>query len=249
MSGETVLVLPAFMEMMSRHASHGEFLKLWSLRAEMRPFILEPCETEVLLRSNDPEVLGTSMPFPVCYIEFRGEKSLAQVISATGSEQITIYSGAFIETENARLEAWLSTRFPDGNSGILNIKQDDVRWTRLNLSVVLEKVLLQIRSKKIGSEKCNFSFKARTKQGTEFFKIKKIIRVCGSEKTAIPLVTVGGIVDWSHRWEVMGHWRKIEGLGKNRAGEYVLSGLTWVNPHAKGPEHLPLVPKLRSVSA
>lgn len=57
----------------------------------------------------------------------------------------------------------------------------------------------------------------------------------------------GGPLDWTHRWEVSGHWRKIEGIGKDRAGAYVVAGATWVNPHVRGPEHTPLVKKTRLI--
>lgn len=64
-------------------------------------------------------------------------------------------------------------------------------------------------------------------------------------------------IDWSHQWEVRGHWRVIEYLnketgevnfervGKDRYGEYNVEGYTWVASHVKGPDHLPLVKKTR----
>ncbi len=55
------------------------------------------------------------------------------------------------------------------------------------------------------------------------------------------------IVDWSHRWEVRGHYRKIKGVGRYRNGRYGLKGLTWVVPHTKGPEDKPVVRKQRVV--
>lgn len=54
-------------------------------------------------------------------------------------------------------------------------------------------------------------------------------------------------IDWSHRFEVRGHWRVFEGVGKNRDGEYNIEGFTWVKNYVKGPEHLPLVKKTRVV--
>lgn len=41
-------------------------------------------------------------------------------------------------------------------------------------------------------------------------------------------------IDWKHSWSVVGHWRKIKKLGKNRVGEYCEVGRTWVNPSIKG---------------
>lgn len=54
-------------------------------------------------------------------------------------------------------------------------------------------------------------------------------------------------IDWSHRFSVRGHWRKVDCLGKNRAGVPVVRGFTWVNEHVRGAEHLPFIKKTRLV--
>lgn len=65
-------------------------------------------------------------------------------------------------------------------------------------------------------------------------------------------------IDWSHRYEVRGHWMHFWAdeaksqldagrLGKNRQGEYVEFGRTWRRPHEKGPEDKPLIKKVRLV--
>lgn len=55
----------------------------------------------------------------------------------------------------------------------------------------------------------------------------------------------GKKIDWAHRWSVRGHWRKFSGKGKNRSGEYIIDGFTWVMEHTKGPDDAPLVEKTR----
>ena len=54
-------------------------------------------------------------------------------------------------------------------------------------------------------------------------------------------------IDWSHRFEVRGHWRACSGIGKDRAGMYCVNNFTWVSEHVRGPEHLPLIKKTRLV--
>jgi hypothetical protein len=57
-------------------------------------------------------------------------------------------------------------------------------------------------------------------------------------------------VNWSHRWNVRGHWRWLKNpqtIGKNREGEYCVQGRTWVKHSVKGPEHVPIVKKQRIV--
>jgi hypothetical protein len=75
--------------------------------------------------------------------------------------------------------------------------------------------------------------------------IRQIIRIVPKAKKDIEPMTSKGVIDWSHRWEVAGHWRKIDGIGKNREGEYVEEGWTWVRDFVKGPEDKELVKKTR----
>lgn len=53
-------------------------------------------------------------------------------------------------------------------------------------------------------------------------------------------------IDWQHRWEVAGHWRRVRGEGHAPDGS-LLAGRTWVRSHTKGPEDKPLVVKERRV--
>ena len=60
---------------------------------------------------------------------------------------------------------------------------------------------------------------------------------------------VGGHRDiqWSHRWNVRGHWRRVNGIGKNRLGEYCEQGRTWVTHSTKGPAGFPLINKKQHI--
>lgn len=77
-----------------------------------------------------------------------------------------------------------------------------------------------------------------------------------------PAAPSGEHPDWTHQWEVMGHYKHVtkgphvQDLSKlkpcSRRDQF---GLTcpngcrreWVPPHIKGPEHKPFVPKMREV--
>lgn len=41
-------------------------------------------------------------------------------------------------------------------------------------------------------------------------------------------------INWSHKWEVRGHWRKVDGIGKDREGKKCVKGFCWVKDHQKG---------------
>lgn len=75
--------------------------------------------------------------------------------------------------------------------------------------------------------------------------VKKIIVISGRSASRSTLTVDGMPIDWRHQWRVRGHWRKIEPkmLGKNREGDYVVVGNTWVKDFVKGSG--PLIEKTR----
>lgn len=77
-------------------------------------------------------------------------------------------------------------------------------------------------------------------------KIRKIVYIKPKSDKDIPS-GLGGIV-WSHSWEVRGHWKEIPGkIGHDREGN-PCKGFGWWKSHRKGPEHLPVVKKVRVFS-
>lgn len=54
-------------------------------------------------------------------------------------------------------------------------------------------------------------------------------------------------VNWSHAFWVMGHWRDISGVGKDRDGNYTVNGMTWVVPHVRKAELGDPINKIRLV--
>lgn len=121
------------------------------------------------------------------------------------------------------------------------------RAMKMRIMLCLE--LLNQESTEVG-RKMGKPVKLKKKIGDkkEFIKFKPvtIVRPKNTTLSATEEHTIRS-VDWSHRWEVRGHWRKIEGLGKNREGHYEVKNFTWVKSHTKGPEASPLIKKTRVV--
>lgn len=95
-----------------------------------------------------------------------------------------------------------------------------------------------------GVTKENFILKKGVGKAAYRVCVNKIIHIRPKkfkEKTEY----MGQEIDWSHRWRVRGHWRKVSTVGKNREGEYGIQGFTWVVEHIKGPEELPIIEKTR----
>jgi hypothetical protein len=89
-------------------------------------------------------------------------------------------------------------------------------------------------------------------------KLRRVIMVYPDKITALTkaLAESEG-VDFSHRFNIRAHWRRLLSkttgeidptrIGKNRDGEYIVPGYTYVEEGEKGEEHLPLILKTRIV--
>ncbi len=111
--------------------------------------------------------------------------------------------------------------------------------------------MLSLRNKEVrmGSERVNERIKVGSGKDKRLVKIKQVVHVALHRKDSVlPKTTPQGReIDWSHRWEVMGHWRKVGGIGKDPTGLYGIKGFTWVTPHERGPENKPVVKKVRVI--
>lgn len=81
--------------------------------------------------------------------------------------------------------------------------------------------------------------------------IRRIFHICPKKHKDRYEVSPGNkrIVEWSHQWSVRGTWVKLgDGrIGKDRKGDYCVSGKTWRVAHTKGNPDAPLVKKVRLV--
>jgi len=112
---------------------------------------------------------------------------------------------------------------------------------------MVKSLLDRVSKEEIGFAKVGHKIKLKTKKGNEFVKIKKVVYVTPKREVKNLLSSVKQEIDWSHQWTVRGHWRNITGkIGKDRDGN-PMADYTWINNYIKGPEHAPLVNKVRVV--
>lgn len=88
--------------------------------------------------------------------------------------------------------------------------------------------------------------KTKTSTGKKVHKINEIIYV-GSPKAARVTSVSGKTLEYSHQFEVRGHWRSIStnSIGKDRNGKRCTIGRTWVSDFVKGDKEAPLISKIR----
>lgn len=105
--------------------------------------------------------------------------------------------------------------------------------------------LRQIKHGKTGIENVKETVRIGSGASREIHKIRRIVHVCNKREYLKARSVTGKPIDWSHQWSVRGHWRRVNGLGKDRNDDYSVHGFTWVTDHIRGPEDKPFIKKTR----
>jgi hypothetical protein len=211
----------------------------WDAVKDCRPFVFS--EDHGPENWNDPKVStyhderDLDSPFPVWSIE-----CLNGPIAELESEKnkIQVFCIIVKEYEPKKYGYFTYTRFNDEFYYVFSNKSD---------GKIPEYYLNRLKNESSGIENVRERIKIGSGKGKEIHTIRRIVHV-RPKKYQEPSSIEGRAIDWKHRWEVRGHWRKVEGgLGKDRAGDYCVSGYTWVVDFIKGPEDAPLIKKTRLV--
>lgn len=197
------------------------------------------------------------LPFETCYFEHQTENMLIDVVDQTDVEQtneiklrtIELMFILISETEGGGyfIIAWGYER-PDPLPMffVFSDHPDLKRTKNLWLKNWVRHALASMKDQVTATERVNIKQKARINGENIHHRIREVIHIVPKKNSPIRLVSEGSTIDWTHRWEVRGHWRRIDrGLGKNRKGEYCISGFTWVSSHERGPDNKPLIKKIR----
>jgi len=220
----------------------------------MHPFIIEPGTLDKIVDVNYEDCSLPDLPFRTCSFEMAGQelRPLVQMPILKGQElseylqngkhvvpgsiaPVLIchelipgdYLFAAIELWEDHLSCSLWRENQNEESGAPGV---------FSMYPMLRELLKMALSHKIGS----LPFRPYLQVGRGSYK--KTIRpqpiVYISKEKVVGQTLFSRFVDWSHRWEVMGHWRTCAGTGKDRDGVYSIQGKTWVIPHVKGKGEL-----------
>lgn len=203
--------------------------------SQCQPFVFTPVEGvtgEIPQMLND-EILAA--PFPVfCY-----EIENGYVTRARDSISNTTCI-AVVMVKELLPDVYKFTLFMgDGEIIIVNYGED--AYTPMyNITGVYIK---RLHVEKRGSFKGVGRVKYRDDSGAKCtYKPRNIIYVSGN--VAASVTGGGNNVRHLNSWSVMGHWRRIGGMGVDRTGVRNVQGYTWVKSHDKGDGSI----KLRRIS-
>lgn len=207
----------------------------WDPLRECRPFVFVPKpidgQSAIDVDLNATEI--GDLPFRVCSFELLGQ--------STKFSEVNVGCLVVIEHAPHKYDFFVLA---------FNRENWEGRVCQVDQSVgapILDYFLRRLSQEKTGIESIRTTIKMGFGKNKRTERFRQIIHVSPKKYTGGPSGETGRHIDWSHRFEVRGHWRKFDGIGKDRRGQPVDNGHTWVRPHQKGPEHLPLIKKTRVV--
>lgn len=173
------------------------------------------------------------LPFRTNYFELLGDDLFSLRIDSVSSGPQAVLK--FI--------ALLVHELAPGKYVFVFLAQSGLRFTTYNsptgkaLARYLSEMLNKINSGSYSLGHVGFS-KLKNKTTGHKTEVNKIIYVVPKKEKQNYRGPNNQKIDWSHKWEVRGHWRKTTTIGKDREGNYVINGFTWVKQHEKGKGEL-----------
>jgi len=184
------------------------------------------------------------LPFKTCFFELIGEFSFEGRWKDTSSWVEVIHMNTpFILVEELEPSVFnffvLNANLQNSTLKILNINKSEPLYGFLlgYLSRLLTSALYD-KNTMVGEE-YNHKIKGEDIFGKKKIHIiNKVVYISPKERAKSIHPSPGKKINWTHKWEVRGHWRRIKSIGKNRDGEYIISGFTWVKDFVKGDGEL-----------
>jgi len=206
-----------------------------------RPFIFSGIKDNEKLSSSE----NIDAPFPLFSIELAGNKPLFEnnmgswlciLVKEIAPKEYSLFSHVKPKDKNR------SARVIEVNS----------RLHKADFEImlpILNQYLDEIKNQKVGIAEGSPIRLKNPNNPKKKISIPKDYVFIVSPKNSYQNSFPGMKIDWSHRWEVRGHWRSIKGIGVDRDGNRCISGFTWIKPYKKGPEEAPLIKKQRIITS
>lgn len=117
-----------------------------------------------------------------------------------------------------------------------------------SIETVAIEFMRRLRKESWGQEKVRERVKIGVGSSKRTVTYRGVIHIAPDKQAGSYSESLGSRqVDWSTAWKVRGHWRRHDGLGKDRSGRYCVSGMTWVTDHVKGNKALEPLARVRMV--
>lgn len=165
----------------------------------------------------------------ICVVEaIQRIPSIIMLRSNIYSEKNDNFLNVKIELINEKGEVEISMKTEGPLIG--EISEDEAARAATALREIVNVFIVELSIKSCLVGKRNHTFKVAKKKyisrDVSYVVNKKYIKSVHGNKD----------ISWSHSFSVCGHWRKVRDIGKDRSGEYVIEGSTWVKPSIKNKD-------------
>ncbi len=198
-----------------------------------KPFVFVNTQSMSPIEPHDQSI-PLDLPFKTCFFEM--DEGFVSNLGPMG-----LLKGIYVHEKAPRTYDLLL---------LILTPQDQYEVHFFNKPTINDHVLGMISSflKKIYTQNIGeFSPRTIIKTGNKKYKyrLKKVIFVKPKNSN---YTTFGHKqINWTHKWQVRGHWRSIPNrFGKDREGN-LQKDFTWVSEHTKGPEDAVLIKKTRVI--
>jgi hypothetical protein len=198
--------------------------------------LIESNEFDEKIEDTQKEKFPNNLPFQSVFFEFPEE------LKFNGNR----YKGIWIHEVKPDV-LWVGIVNPNGNDLQTQFELRDFSSASVTRGILIHRILYHCHQSVLGYEKVNERLRIGKGSERRVYKIREIVRVIPPSQKKQTEALFSKEIDWTHRYEVRGHWRRIKGIGKDRSGRYGISNFTWVTDHVRGPEEKPLIKKARIV--
>jgi len=185
-----------------------------------------------------------SLPFPLVHIEVKGKYLSIPNPDHSSDDRVWLCSMFVKEIAPYEYSYLIFAERENNTRYIVEINNKQTPHAKKSVNGILKHYLKRLSVEETGLEGKGNKIKVGSGKSKRFYKPHGIIHVAPKKlfKTVSP--SQGGrMIDWTHRFAVRGHWRKVKSIGMDRDGKYCVNGMTWISSYVKGDERLPLIKK------
>jgi hypothetical protein len=216
-----------------------EYLNLFS---KGQIFVFSP---EAKLSRETNEMIDKKvhdLPFKICSFEVEGCYITKAYSDLRGHSSASVLIA--VEKDSGEIDLYAYCRSDtDGLPDIIRYTPDDSGYVLI--SSLINELLSNLSKNDHGFFSPRSLIKWKENGVKKQFRISKVIYVGNKHSREIGVHLRN--IQWSHAFWVMGHWRTISGLGKDRNGAYCIQGRTWVTNYVKNAELGDPISKIRLV--
>lgn len=203
---------------------------------DIKPLVFLPKNQETKHLAIEDREVELDLPFPTVSIEVKDQ--CLTIPDVDDKLEVSIICFVVHEVAPKDYEYYLYVQMKNKT---FSMKMKN----KLN-GLIVEKFLERLKNESVGSVREKHRCKLKVGKVKTIHKIKDVIYVCPHSYKSELESQSRGPVDWSHSFWVRGHWRKIDGIGKDRQDVRGVDGYTWVSHYIKGDG--PLVTKTRLIT-